>query len=72
MIIEAIQNIFGIYVPQTYADTKVLLIDGVETLITVNIIPDGIGSLNIEYVTAVILFGLMLYCTMRIIGGLLK
>lgn len=68
-----IQSIFGTYVPITY-DTFQTAIDsttGQETSVLVEVIPNGLSGVDWTYVLGVVAFLIMLYCILRIIGGVI-
>lgn len=62
-------NLFGSYVPQSY-QSVIVLSDG--TTQSVDIIPSGWAGVDFEWFAGVLLFGITLYCVLRIVGGLLK
>lgn len=57
---DIILNIFGSYSPVTYE------LDGVE------VVADGLAGVDWPYVLGVVLFGIVLYSVLRIIGVFLK
>lgn len=61
---DLIIDIFGTYQPNTY---EMITTDG-----AIDVIPNGLAGVDIPYIAGVILFGIFLYCTFRIIGGLIK
>lgn len=65
----AIAELFGVYTPKTYTVTTYLS-DGtaVESTETV----PGVAGMDFDWLAAVGLFALFLYCVMKLIGGLLK
>lgn len=81
---ELIEAIFGEYVPITYELTSVVsvpnqqLVDGTvvnyETSSTVvnTIIPEGMAGVDWTYVLGVLGFFIVLYCILRIIGGVIS
>lgn len=64
-MLELIQSIFGEYTPIAY-DTYVV---GSDTL--VRTIPSGMSGVNWPYVLGVAGFFLVLYCILRILGGVI-
>ena len=57
---DIIVNIFGTYTPISYE------LDGVE------VVADGFAGVDWPYVLGVVLFGIVLYSVLRIIGVFLK
>lgn len=56
-MLTIIQNIFGTYVPITNTDGT---------------IAQGLAGVNFEWLAGFILFALMLWCSLRILGGVIK
>lgn len=54
---DLLVNLFGYYTPVSYTDTS-----------GVGIIPSGIAGVDMEYVTSVCLFALVLWCIFRLLG----
>ncbi len=59
-MLQAIQNIFGVYTPITY------VVNGVST------IPNGIAGVNMEYLAEVVLFAICLISVFKIIGSVIR
>lgn len=60
MIREVIQSIFGTYTPVPLgvrADGSFIY---------------GVASVDFEFIGGILLFGIMLWCLLRILGGMLK
>ena len=68
-----IQSIFGNYVPITYEtfQTAIDSTTGQETSVLVEVIPNGLSGVDLTYVLGVVAFLIMLYCILRIIGGVI-
>ena len=64
-----VSTIFGSYTPRTYMTDTV--VDGV-IVDTVEQYMPGLAGLDYEWIAGVALFGVMLFCFMKMIGGLLK
>lgn len=64
-MLSLIESIFGSYEPITYQVYNSVS-DTVES-----IIPSGMAGVNWPYVLAVALFGMVLYCILRMLGGVL-
>ena len=62
-------NLFGSYSAPTYRAVQELS-DG--TLVNVDIIPPGLAGVDIPWVAGVFLFGLTLYCLLRIVGSVIS
>ncbi len=62
------EDIFGAYTPLTY---QVTTVSGGTTTVTTEIVP-GLAGVDWPYLGGVCLFGVMLYCLYRLIGGVLK
>lgn len=66
---SAVVSIFGEYQPPTY-ETVVVLSDGSAQV--VQQIPDGAAGVDWEYVCGIILFAVLLYCILRLVGVVLR
>lgn len=66
---DIITELFGSYTPITYTDTVVSSSGAFET---VERIPDGLAGVDFTFIAGVLLFGITLYCVLRVIGGLLR
>lgn len=60
-----INNIIGAYVPHTY---DYVTSDGA----IVSIIPNGISGVDIEYLGALVLLAITIYCIFRLVGVLVN
>lgn len=64
-----VSSIFGVYTPRTYqTDTVVdgVVVDSVEQYVP------GLAGLDYEWLAGVVLFAIMLFCFLKMVGGLLK
>lgn len=62
-MIDFMNSVFGQYTPNTYT---VITSDGaIQT-----IIPAGLSGVDFRYVGSVFIFGIFLYCILRIVGSL--
>lgn len=59
--IDWCRALFGVYTPVTYRDGAGL-----------DIVPAGLSGVNIEYVTEVLLFSLVLFMLFRLLASLLS
>lgn len=64
-MLSLIESIFGSYEPITYQVYNAAS-DTIES-----IIPAGMAGVNWPYVLALALFGMVLYCILRMLGGVL-
>lgn len=62
-------NLFGTYSPTTYNIVQEFS-DG--TTVTTSVIPSGLAGVDVPYLCGVALFGLTLYCLLRIIGAVIN
>ncbi|MPM19000.1 hypothetical protein SDC9_65418 [bioreactor metagenome] len=69
---ELITSIFGIYEP--VMTTQTYVVPGLEgsTLETVSVVAPGLAGVDWPYVAGVLLFAIVLYCFLRMVGGALK
>ena len=66
---EAFVSIFGKYTPRTQTVTRHLS-DGTEVTYT-EYVP-GLAGLDLEWLSSVAVFALVVFCVFKLIGGLLK
>lgn len=67
-----IQSIFGVYEPVTTTAAFTETVDG-ETITTlVDVVAEGAAGIDFEYISGVILFGVMLFCLFKLLGGILS
>lgn len=67
-----IQSIFGVYEPVTTTAVYTETVDG-ETITTlVDVVADGSAGVDYEYLAGVLLFAVMLFCMMKLLGGVLS
>jgi len=66
-------DLFGSYEPVTYEVVETVTgAEGELVHVAHDVIPDGLAGVDIEYVAGVLLFGIVLYGFLRIVGGFLK
>ena len=67
-----IQSIFGVYEPVTTTAVYTETVDG-ETITTlVDVVADGSAGVDYEYLAGVLLFAILLFCMMKLLGGVLS
>lgn len=66
-MIEWLRSFFGTYTPPTYTMTEVVG----ETVNVTNVIPAGAAGVDWQYIAGVVLFAIVVYCFLKILGGLL-
>lgn len=66
---ELLVDLFGSYEPKTYTVTEYLP-DG-ETVISQQYVP-GLAGMDMEWLASVGLFALVIYCLLKLVGGVLK
>lgn len=65
----ALYSIFGEYTPNTYTQ---VIVNADGTTESFEVVPDGLAGVDWEWVGGVFLFSVMLYCLLRLLGGVLK
>lgn len=67
-----IQSIFGVYEPVTTTAVYTETVDG-ETITTlIDVVADGSAGVDYEYIAGVLLFAVILFCMMKLLGGVLS
>lgn len=66
---ELITALFGVYTP-VLTDEVTLAADG--TSFTVQVVAAGLAGVDWSWLAGVFLFAVVLYCALRIVGGLAK
>lgn len=69
-----IESIFGVYTPITYS-RFVNVIDsstGQTSTVLEDVVPEGLAGCDWTYILGVVAFLLVLYCVLRIIGGVIS
>lgn len=67
-----IQSIFGVYEPVTTTAAITETVDGEIVTTLVDVVADGAAGVDYEYISGVILFGVMLFCLFKLLGGILS
>ena len=67
-----IQSIFGVYEPVTTTAVYTETVNGETVTTLVDVVADGSAGVDYEYVSGVVLFGIMLFCLFKLLGGILK
>ena len=65
----ALYSIFGEYTPNTYTQ---VIVNADGTTESYEVVPAGLAGVDWEWVGGVFLFSVMLYCLLRLLGGVLK
>lgn len=52
-----LQNLFGVYTPLTNSNGDII---------------EGLAGIDYEYILGVLLFAIMLFCVLKILGGFIK
>lgn len=65
-------SIFGEYTPVMTTLTVTETIDGVTTTTLIDGVAEGAAGVDFEWLAGVFLFGILLYCLMKLLGGVLK
>ena len=66
-----IVSIFGEYTPVMTQTLVTETVDGVTTTSLVDVVASGAAGVDYAWLAGVALFGLLLYCVMRIFGSIL-
>lgn len=69
---SVIRSIFGEYQPVTTTAVYTENIDGDIVTSLVDVVADGTAGVDWEYVSGVFLFGLMLFCLFKLLGGIVS
>lgn len=67
-----IVSIFGEYTPVTTSAVVTETVDGVTTTTLIDVVASGAAGVDYAWIAGVALFGILLYCVMRIFGTVLK
>lgn len=67
-----IVSIFGEYTPVTTSAAVTETVDGVTTTTLIDVVASGAAGVDYAWIAGVALFGILLYCVMRIFGTVLK
>lgn len=66
-----IVSIFGEYTPVITQTPITETVDGVTTTTMVDVVASGAAGIDYAWIAGVVLFGILLYCVMRIFGSIL-
>lgn len=69
---SVIVSIFGEYEPVMTTGTVTETVDNVTTTTLYDTVADGAAGVDYEWIAGVFLFGILLFCLMRLLGGILK
>lgn len=67
-----IVSIFGEYTPVMTQTPITETVDGVTTTTMVDVVASGAAGIDYAWIAGVVLFGILLYCVMRIFGSVLN
>lgn len=65
-------SIFGEYEPVLTTAAVTETVDNVTTTTLIDVVADGAAGVDFEWLSGVFLFGILLYCLMKLLGGILK
>lgn len=69
---ELMRSIFGEYTPVLTTIAVTETVDNVTTTTLVDAVAEGAAGVDWEYLSGVALFGILLFCLMKLLGGILK
>lgn len=69
---SVIRSIFGEYTPNMTTTTVTETVDGEVVTTLIDVIASGSAGVDWEYISGVFLFGLMLFCLFKLLGGILS
>lgn len=67
-----IVSIFGEYEPVLTTAAVTETVDNVTTTTLIDVVADGAAGVDFEWLSGVFLFGILLFCLMKLLGGVLK
>ena len=67
-----VTSIFGEYTPVASTTVITQTVDNDTYQYLIETVPDGAAGVDYEWLAGVFLFGILLYCLMRLLGGVLK
>ena len=67
-----IASIFGTYEPVTTTAVVTETVDGETVTTLVDVVASGSAGVDYEYLAGVLLFGIMLYCLFKLLGGIMS
>lgn len=65
-------SIFGEYDPVTTTAAVTETVDNVTTTTLIDVVASGAAGVDFEWIAGVVLFGILLFCMMKLLGGILK
>lgn len=65
-------SIFGEYTPVTTTSTILETVDGETTTTLIDVVASGAAGVDYAWISGVFLFGILLFCLMKLLGGILK
>lgn len=69
---DLIERLFGEYVPIMTQEAVTVTIDGVPSVEYIDVIAPGVAGVDWMWISGVVLFGIVLFCALRIVGVLIK
>ena len=69
---ELIETLFGSYEPVMTQQAVSTTVDGVIQTEYIEVVASGLAGVDWPWVAGVFLFGVTLYCALRIVGALIK
>lgn len=69
---DLMRSIFGEYTPVLTTIAVTETVDNVTTTTLVDAVAEGAAGVDWEYLSGVALFGILLFCLMKLLGGILK
>ncbi len=67
-----IRTIFGTYEPVTTTAVYIETVDGETVTTLVDVVAAGTAGVDYEYIAGVFLFGIMLFCMFKLLGGIMS
>lgn len=67
-----IRSVFGTYQPNMTTAAITETVDGETVTTLVDVVADGAAGVDYEYLAGVLLFGIMLFCLFKLLGGILS
>lgn len=67
-----IVSIFGDYSPVMTTSTVTETVDGITTTTLIETVAEGAAGVDYAWIAGVFLFGILLFCLMKLLGGILK
>lgn len=67
-----IRSVFGAYEPVTTTAVYTETVDGETVTTLVDVVAEGSAGVDYEYIAGVFLFGIMLFCMFKLLGGIVS